>query len=245
MFLDVSGKKVYYEQMGKGPPLLFVHGWGGTSASLLPLANLFTGHETYVLDLPGFGKSGLPDPTWGVEEYASLVGQFCTQLGLKDIIYFGHSFGGSLGIYLASTKPEPVKKLILCNSAFSRHPEQGRRISEIMRFLVLRFGGLGMTNKIKRLLYRVFFPNSDSMKYPHLETNFRKIITQDLSHLLPSIKIPTLVLWGSTDKDTPVQMAHELHEKIEGSELKIFEGVTHGLPLKYPELVYKEMIKFL
>ena len=104
---------------------------------------------------------------------------------------------------------------------------------------------LGMTNKIKRLLYRIFFPNSDSMKYPHLETNFRKIITQDLSHLLAKIKIPTLILWGSVDKDTPVPMAHELHEKIEGSTLKIFEGVTHGLPLKYPELVYKEMAKFI
>lgn len=245
MFLDVSGKRINYQRMGTGAPLLFVHGWGGSVASLSPLAKLFTGYETFVLDLPGFGKSGLPDPSWGVGEYANLVGQFCQKLGLKDIIYFGHSFGGSLGIYLASTEPELIKKLILCNSAFSRHPEQSRRISKFMRFLVLRFGGLGMTNKLKRLLYRVFFPNSDSMKYPHLETNFRKIIAQDLSHLLPSIKIPTLILWGSTDKDTPASMAHELHEKIEGSKLKIFEGVTHGLPLKYPELVYKEMIKFI
>jgi pimeloyl-ACP methyl ester carboxylesterase len=83
------------------------------------------------------------------------------------------------------------------------------------------------------------------MKYPHLESNFRKIITQDLSGLLPEIKIPTLILWGSADRDTPAPMAYELNEKIAGSVLKIFEGVSHGLPLAYPKLVYREMIKFL
>lgn len=235
MLLDVSGKKIYFERHGTGPPLLFVHGWGGTSMSLIPLAKLFTGYETIVLDLPGFGKSDLPDPTWGVEEYANLVNQFCLQLGLKNITYFGHSFGGSLGVYLASIQPELIAKLILCNSAFKRtSPSQSR--FPLMKRLPL---------SMKRFLYRVFFPNSDSMKYSQLETNFRKIITQDLSHFLPKIKIPTLILWGSADKDTPVPMATELHQKIEGSTLKMFEGVTHGLPLKYPELVYKEIMKFL
>jgi len=235
MFVDVSGKKIHYQKMGTGPPLLFVHGWGGTSTSLLPLARLFTGYEMIVLDLPGFGKSNLPDPKWGVQEYANLVSQFCLQLGLKNITYFGHSFGGSLGIYLASTKPDLFKKLILCNSAYKRtSPSQSG-------FPLMKRLPIGM----KRFLYRIFFPNSDSMKYPQLETNFRKIITQDITHLLSKIKVPTLILWGSADKDTPAPMAQELHEKIEESILKIFEGVTHGLPLKYPELVYKEIMKFL
>ncbi|MBI4973234.1 alpha/beta hydrolase [Candidatus Roizmanbacteria bacterium] len=235
MFLDVEGKKIYYHKMGTGAPLLFVHGWGGSSASLLPLARLFTGHETIVLDLPGFGKSDLPDPSWGVQEYATLVNQFCLQLGLRNITYFGHSFGGSLGIYLASTKPDLFKKLILCNSAFKR-TAPGKSRYPLLKHL---------PTSMKKFLYRFFYPNSDSMKYPQLETNFRRIITEDISHLLPMVKVPTLILWGSADKDTPTPMAQDLHEKIEGSTLKIFEGVTHGLPLKYPGLVYQEMIKFL
>lgn len=235
MFLDVSGKKIYFERRGAGPPLLFVHGWGGTSMSLLPLAKMFLSYETIVLDLPGFGKSDLPDSSWGVEEYTSLINQFCLKLGIEKITYFGHSFGGSLGIYLASSNSSLIGKLILCNSAFKRTSSHQSSFSLMKR----------LPMSVKKFLYRIFFPNSDSMKYPHLETNFRKIITQDLSHLLAKIKIPTLILWGSVDKDTPVPMAHELHEKIEGSTLKIFEGVTHGLPLKYPELVYKEMAKFI
>ena len=235
MYQDVSGKKIYFERVGAGPPLLFVHGWGGSSASLLPLARLVSGCETIILDLPGFGRSNSPDPSWGVEEYANLVYQFCRQLGLKNATYFGHSFGGSLGIYLAATKPELIKKLILCNSAFRRSPSRRSLFPLFKR----------IPPQIKRFLYRVLFPNSDSMKYPHLESNFRKIITQDLSCLLPEIKIPTLILWGSADRDTPAPMAYELNEKIAGSVLKIFEGVSHGLPLAYPKLVYREMIKFL
>ncbi len=235
MFLDVAGKKVYYQQIGKGPPILFVHGWGGSSASLLPLAKLFTSHETIILDLPGFGKSDLPDPSWGVKEYADLIAKFCFKLKLDKITYFGHSFGGSLGIYLAASKPGLIQKLILCNGAFKRTTSRQSSFPLLKRLPV----------GLKRLLYRIFFPNSDSLKYPHLETNFRKIIQEDLSHLLPKIKIPTIILWGSADKDTPSPMAYELHEKIEGSTLKMFEGITHGLPLKYTELVYKEMIKFI
>jgi len=234
MFLDVSGKKINYQKMGKGPPILFVHGWGGTIESLSPLARMFSDYEATVLDLPGFGKSDLPDPSWGVQEYGDLVAQFCLQLHLNKILYFGHSFGGSLGIYLAATKPDLIEKLVLCNSAFKRTSTQN---SGQGRWPLPPF--------LKRLYYRIFYPNSDSMKYPHLESNFRKIITQDISRLLSKIKVPTLILWGSADKDTPAPMANELHEKIGGSTLKMFEGFAHGLPLKYPDLVYKEMIKFL
>ena len=98
---------------------------------------------------------------------------------------------------------------------------------------------------IKKIVYRVFFPNSDSMKYPRLESNFRKIISRDLTSYLSSIHTPTLILWGEQDKDTTLFLAYELNKKIAGSQLVAFPDVTHGLPLKYPHEVYQKVIDFL
>ena len=212
--------------------MLFVHGWGGSIDSLAPLTRLFTNHTCVTLDLPGFGKSELPEKDWGVSEYASLLQEFCKKLQLKSVIYFGHSFGGALGIYLSSHS-DLIQKLILCNSSFKRSKVNKKSIFKFLPFW------------LKRLIYRILYPNSDSFKYPLIETNFRKIISQDLTEELPKINSSTLILCGEKDTDTPVSLAYELHQKIKGSVLTIVPDVTHGLPLKFPNLVFNEIQKFL
>lgn len=229
-------KTVNYLSQGQGQPVIFVHGWGGNIKSLESLAALASAkYQTVTLDLPGFGQSDLPGHDWGVNKYAQSVIRLITKLKLNDVIYFGHSFGGSLGIYIAANYPGLIKKLILCDSSFKREV----KTSPIARFF------RKLPSKLKLFFYRVFFPNSDLYKFPHLETNFRKIIVNDLSGYLSKINIPTLILWGEGDRQTPVDAAYELKNKIKNSILKTFPGIGHNLPLMNPELVYKELIKFI
>lgn len=231
----VFGKNIHYRTSGNGPVILFVHGWGGTIQSLTPLSLLFKNNQTITLDLPGFGKSDLPDTDWGIDEYAGLIAEFCKKLQLNDVVYFGHSFGGALGIYLASHQSTFIKKLVLCDASFKREGKT-KKPCHLMKLLPAF---------LKRITYRILFPSSDSMKFPLIETNFRKIVKQDLTKNTFSIRVPTLILWGQDDKDTPVLWAHELHKNILHSKLIVFPHITHGLPLKYPELVYQEVSKFI
>jgi len=98
---------------------------------------------------------------------------------------------------------------------------------------------------IRKLFYKFFYPSSDVLRFPELESNFRKIVTEDLTPFLPKITIPTLILWGDQDSFVPLEHAYILKAKIKNSKLKIHKGVGHGLPKFKPEWVYMEVKKFI
>ncbi|MCX7996599.1 MAG: alpha/beta hydrolase [Patescibacteria group bacterium] len=248
MFTTARGKRIYYECYGKGPKtILFVHGWGGTHKSLKRLAiKPVKKFRTVVIDLPGFGKSQNPDPSWGVEEYAECVVDFLKKQEIQNPVYFGHSFGGSLGIYIAAKGLYPLAKLVLCASAFKRTGKKSRLASGVNSVVNSYVPFLrSIVSRVKPFFYKIFFPDSDLARFPHLESNFRKIITRDLSDLPEKITIPTLILWGGRDTYTPPALADELEEKIPGSCKILFPYKSHNLPIRYPDEVWNKMRGFI
>jgi len=244
MFIKVLGKNINYQVKGNGKPLVLVHGWGGTIKSLDQLASLLSHNfKVIIFDLPGFGKSDLPDTNWGIKEFAEIVINIINKLKIEQVNYFGHSFGGSLGIYLASKNPSLINHLILCNSSYKRP------LKKSSWSLGLFFNSLPLPKNIKhvikKIIYRIFFPNSDLPNFPELESNYKKIMTQDLTPMLSGIKQPALILWGELDIQTPLNLANELKEKIKNSKLIVFPNAGHSLPNKYPQLVFDEVNKFL
>ncbi len=240
MYALLSGVQVHYEILGNGEPILLAHGWGGSSASLLPLGKILsTTNKVILVDLPGFGKSENPKENWGVEEYSDILIELLESLKIKKVIYFGHSFGGSLGIILTATKNRLITKLILCNSAYKRV----KNTSLVVRLYKHIFPG--DNPPFRRLLYNIFFRGSDLARFPKLEKNLRLIAQTDLTEHTKDIKTKTLIIWGEGDSITPVAWAHELHENIKDSVLKIIPNTRHGLPLRNPDIVADEVLKFI
>lgn len=248
MHVTVLGKTIYYESFGKAKQtILYVHGWGGSHKSLKKLAIKGSRkYRTVVFDLPGFGFSDNPNKNWGVKEYADLVVAFAKAIGIEETIYFGHSFGGALGVYIAANNLLPLSHLVLCAASYKREQKKSRLASGInsfiknyLPFIYDRF------HAVKLLMYRIFFRNSDLAKYPHLEPNYRKIITQDLTDLLTDVFTPTLILWGGRDTYTPVENADELEQKIENSKKVIYPHKSHNLPIRYPDDAWKEVREFI
>lgn len=246
MYIRIDNRKIHFKKAGSGPPMICVHGWGGSLYSLHEIAQRAAHKYTvYTLDLPGFGKSDNPPPHWGVEGYADILDLFIKKLSIKRPIYFGHSFGGAIGIYIASHKPETLSALILCSSSFKRE----KKISRLARILKWAPPSLmSLLRPIRPLLktiyYNMFQRGSDLTKFPHLEKNFRKIVMQDLTPDTKKIRIPTLILWGEEDTQTPVLWAYELEKNIEGSRLVVYPGIRHNLPIKMPADVWGQIEAF-
>lgn len=237
MTLKINGKLLNYKSLGQDTPFLLVHGWGGSSKSLEPLAKLLSSqYKAITIDLPGFGKSDNPDSDWGIDEYAKALVEFIDKLKLKPVFFFGHSFGGALGLFLAVNYPDYIKKLIICGASYKRNLPKTAKISRFFSWL---------PSTLKKTIYKIIFPQSDLYKVTLLEKNFRKIVGQDLTPILPKVKLPTFILWGSEDKETPLSHAHELNKKIKNSKLKIFPQIGHNLPLIHPQAVEEEIIKFI
>jgi pimeloyl-ACP methyl ester carboxylesterase len=214
-----------------------LHGWGGSKNSLLPLADtLYSRFTSYVLDLPGFGESGPPQPEWGIGEYARHVAAFIQACLPHPITVFGHSFGGALALYLAAEYPQYVRSIVVCAPSWHRRKIQHAHLKKQI------FSWLRQIPMARMLFYRIFYPKSDILLMPHLESNFKKIITQDLTSTVMRITQPTYIIWGSQDQEVPVSDAHTLHSLVPNSRIEIVPNGSHGLPIRRPQHVARAII---
>jgi len=237
MKIEIDGKQIFYDKVGSGKPILFVHGWGGTRLSLKKLADsLSPDFSCYLADLPGFGCSSAPEKNWGIEEYSELLIEFINKIGVKPVILFGHSFGGAIGIYMAYMYPEYFSKIVLSGASYIRRGSNEKTdVSRIQKIL----------QPLRRLYYKIFYPSSDILKFPNLESNFRKVVSRDLKEESKQIRCKTLLLWGGDDIETPLNDAYILNRNIKGSVLKVYGSVGHELPVYYSELIVKEIRRFI
>lgn len=107
---------------GQGPPLICLHGLGGTKASFMPtIAGVAPeGYRVIAIDLPGFGDSDKPhtapyDAPW----YASVVLEFLDELGLERASFAGNSMGGRIAIELGISHSDRVDHLALLAPALA------------------------------------------------------------------------------------------------------------------------------
>lgn len=112
---------------GDGPPLVLLHGLSSNAHAFSGLisAGLSPAFRVIAPDLRGRARSGKPASGYGMAEHAADVLALLDHLGLDRVHVAGHSFGGYLAIYLASTFPERIEKLIVIDAAITSHPRIG------------------------------------------------------------------------------------------------------------------------
>jgi esterase len=109
--------KLFYRQIGEGPPLIILHGLFGSSDNWQTIAKKFTDYFTvYLLDLRNHGKS----PHSDIHDYESMIldlYEFVTDHNLDESVLLGHSMGGKTVMKFAISYPEKIKKLIVVEMA--------------------------------------------------------------------------------------------------------------------------------
>jgi pimeloyl-ACP methyl ester carboxylesterase len=228
--LQIDALRVRYQVGGRGPQLLLLHGWGGAIESFTPVLNdLQQTHTVHAFDLPGFGESSLPPTAWGSAEYAQLILNAMDRLNLHRPHLIGHSFGGQVAIRLAATWPERVGKLVLVASAGIRtRPRLVTRAKRVMarlgKWLAVHGGGMG--ERLRATIYRRI-QSQDYAQAGPLRSTLVRVITEDLTPLLPQVQAPTLLVWGEHDRDVPLAAVQVMARSIPHAELVVFENAGH------------------
>jgi len=223
-------------QIGSGQDIIFLHGWGGSTASFYNIANrLKHKYRVTLLDFYGFGKTPMQKKPLFVRDYAESVIELINHYKMNDIILVGHSFGGRVAIYIASKFGYLLNKLILVDSA-GLLPHRGIIYHyKVTKHKILRH--FGITHK------------AGSKDYQQLNSiekqTFINVVNEDLTDLAKKITVPTLIFWGSKDKETAIYMAKKLKRIIYGSCLVMFKGAGHYSYLDEPDLFYKLTVIFL
>lgn len=214
-----------YFRIGKGNPLLFLHG-GGLEAmtykkSLELLAKDF---EVIAVDLPFFGESSTPQKIWDFEDFAKFISDFLDYLNLKEITVVGHSFGGGVALYL-SVKSKRVSKIILVDS--TGIPLE-RSLFQILRSMRKRFFKSFFVFKDKKdafailvSFFKMLFRNIFYLK--RVYDSVRKSLSQKFKDF-SKIKQKTYIVWAKQDEIIPLKFAQKFKNKIRNSEVILVNG---------------------
>lgn len=250
MRVIVNGLATEYEQTGSGKKtVLLLHGWGDTKKTFEPLSKeLAKKYTVLLLDLPGFGGTETPSKPWRLGMFSSFVGAFLQKIEVKQLhAVMGHSNGGAIAIHGLAAGDFTSERLVLMGSAGIR-PK--KRIRNFSYGLVAKTGKL-LTAPLpgfirRRLRARLYhMAGSDYLVAEHMQETFKNIVNEDVRDQATLISMPTLILYGEHDTETPPAYGQIFEEAITSSEFFTVEGAGHHLFRDKPTVVTQKTMEFL
>ncbi len=229
--IHISGLDFHYTIQGEGSPVILMHGWGCNLSTLASVEKIAAeNHKVFNVDFPGFGKSQEPDTVWGVEEYTQAIEHLVKTENITNPILLGHSFGGRVGLLYASRNK--VSKLILVDAAGVKPRRSLKYYVKVYSYklgkklMPLVYGLKGAERRIESM--RAKRGSSDyNNASPMMRRILSKVVNEDLKHVMPLIKAPTLLIWGENDTATPLADARIMERLIPDAGLVSFPGCGH------------------
>ncbi len=198
---------------GKGPLVLLVHGWGGSAAQMTTLVKplVAAGFQVVTFDALAHGES--PGEQTDVLEIAAIVKDLASKLnGFYAVI--GHSLGATAAV-LAIKEGAKTQKLVVCSAAAS--------MDYYMRQFAHRL------NISRQTINRIVLSINHRMK--------RHIGDLSLIHLVPTLKLPALILHDKQDEVVQPGEALALSQCWPGSRLVQTTGLGHLGILRDPAAI--------
>lgn len=251
-YISVAGHKIRFTEKGKGPPLVLLHGMGGSLEWWEYNLDFFSRkYRTIAFDFPGFGFSSKSNLQFSVDSSSDFIASFMDVFQLPKASLIGNSMGGLFAFLTAASQPDRIDKLVLVDNVGF-----GLKLSFPLRLgTVFPFGELALSIRndliARTFLARLFY---DSKKIPsHLIPTVLKIfnIPQTRKVCLQvlrsgvnlkglkeeiwlkvldkasSLPHKTLIVWGKNDKVVPLSQAYIGKKMIKNSQLHIFERCGH------------------
>lgn len=232
MWLSTSQHKTHYQIIGNGFPLVLLHGWGCDWQIWSPvISQLSEKFQLVIPDLPGFGKSEILDSAWTSNEYVQWLSDFVQEtVRKKEFMLLGHSFGGRISaLYTAHHQTNLLKHLILVDSAgipstlsFSQDFTQN-----LMRVIPTFIKESLSTEQKVKFLTKFGISTDHLLSNQQQKKILQNTVREDIRPQLEKIKVPTTIIWGGKDQETPIQNAHEFNNLIPKSKLEIFPDADH------------------
>ena len=249
MHVLVDDLIINYQRSGRGKVLVLLHGWGDRANGLRSLSSGLDKHyEVIALDLPGFGASDRPKTAWGLTDYAQLVGHFVQKIGIKKVYaYIGHSNGGAIAVRGLANGSLQSSKLILLASAGIRGEYKGR--IKTLRYIT-KFGKtltMPLPKSVKRTLRMQVYKTvgSDMLVAEHLQKTFKKIVSDDVRADAAKLTLPTLLIYGEKDVQTPIWFGETFRQIMSDATLVVLPEANHFLAQEQPAAILQYMMEFL
>lgn len=248
--IEIDDCKLVVRRVGRGRPLLWLHGTDGLAEWPEMIDRLGEGREVIAPDHPGFGDSTIPGWMGDVSDLAYLYLDLLGNLGLTHVDVVGHSLGGWIGLEMAVRQTQRFASLALIASAgihvrgatkrdiFMLDPDEQARLAfadpvlgeaAATRASAAKYQEIAIANRVAsaRFGWNPRFHN------PRLE------------RWLHRVDVPVLVMWGSDDRIFSPAHAAAFVQAIPGSRLAMIEKAGHLPHVERLEETHRALAAFL
>jgi pimeloyl-ACP methyl ester carboxylesterase len=257
-FVTNQGAKIYWDESGKGEPLLLIMGLGYPSkAWYRTRPKLSEQYRTIALDNRGVGESEMPPGPYPIAVMASDAAAVLDAAQVESAHVFGISMGGMIAQEFTLQYPQRVRSLILGCTA-PGGPNAVRAEADATQMLMNRGK---MTREQAALAAQPFIYHPSTPRerieedmeirrpwFPHPEAytaQLQGILAWEAYTRLSQITVPTLVIHGETDRLVPAGNGKLIAERIPGAKLVMLPGASHIFTTDQPDLAQRAVLDFL
>lgn len=260
--IDIDRTPIAWREAGPadGDVVLLLHGMGGSRIAWDPqlVALSAAGLRCAAWDMPGYGASAAPDAPLTFSLLADAVVAWMDAMAVPVAHVVGLSLGGMIAQHVALRAPQRVRSLALLDTspAFGLDGETTAESWIEQRLAPMRDGATpaSMADRVLRSIMSADASDSavaaavaamSRITNDALAAAVRCLVTHDVRAELPSVQVPTLVLVGEHDRETPLPYSTFIAEAIPGARLDVVPGAGHISNLEAPEIVNRHLLGFV
>ncbi|MBS1487827.1 MAG: alpha/beta hydrolase [Bacteroidetes bacterium] len=238
MALVIKEKEGFkYVDEGQGQVLMLLHGLFGALSNWEGVVNHYSKDLRVVI--PMLPIYEMPIKEAGLVGLREFTEKFVETMQLDNMIIMGNSLGGHVGILYTLANPAKVSKLVLTgssglfeNTMGGSYPRRGS-YDYIRERVAYTFYDPNVASK--ELVDEVFETTKSIPKCMRIVAIAKSAQRNNLALELPTIKVPTLLVWGLNDTITPPMVGYEFNRLIPNSELKFIDKCCHAPMMEHPE----------
>jgi 3-oxoadipate enol-lactonase len=255
VFADIDGNTLHYVSTGDGPPVVFLHGLGGSSSIWHGVVQAMKQHHHCIaVDLRGHGRSQ-GRGRFSIEGWAKDVQSLIRHLELPAVTLVGHSLGSLVAQHLAQTSPDTVDQLVLVGGISYFQPPTADAYRERADLVEKE----GMDVLVEPWLEGAVSPQSHAVHAGMVGLLRELFLRNEPQHYAKACRAladaprvrrdeigqPSLIVTGAHDRSTPLAMAEELTSSIPVSRVRVLKDAGHWAPLESPGELAAIVLEFL
>ena len=248
-------KNIYVEDIGKGFPFVFVHGYLGSSKMWNFQKEFFSKHYRVIIPaLPGFGESHNVKSLDSINKMAKEIINLLDQKNIDKFNLIGHSMGGMIVQEITKLIGNRVNKLIcFATGSIGEIPGRFETIDETREKLKkdgteFSFSRVPKKWFVKGDKDKNYFLCKNAVKDVSLEAADNALLAMKNwrgKENLKNIKNETLIIWGDKDTSYNFDQVDTLNKNIKNSRLEIFKDCAHNVHLEQPDQFNNLVQKFI
>ncbi len=263
--VPVFGQKIVFYDMGAGPVIVLVHGFGSEARFdwgnvLLPLSKH---HRVIALDQIGFGASDKPFIDYSIQTYVDFLGEFLRTLDVHEFTLAGESLGGWISALYTIESLAPAntganalrvpKRLVLSDAAgMSAAHMTGQTMpipiagtfADAHGVAIVFHDKARVTDEFVREAWAMKMKANDGFTERSIWSS-GKIATEVVKDRLGAISVPTMVVWGGNDELVPLEQGRAYAAGIHGAKFVVVPDCGHAPSIEKPKEFLSAVIPFI